>query len=259
MIPVISMIQKTKSDLVVKNLHAGTHDHPILHGVNLALRPGQIIALMGPNASGKSTLANVLMGHPEYQVTDGTIFWKGKNILKLKTHQRARMGLFSSFQNPVEVPGVNLYEFLDTAYSIDKKSSNTRKEFEQRIKQAQQNLKLSSDFLDRGLNVGFSGGEKKRSETLQLQVLQPLLAILDEIDSGLDIDALKLVAEGVKKMSSAGTGFLIITHYQRLLNYLEPDEVHVMIDGRIVMSGGPELVKKLEREGYKWLQATVPL
>lgn len=244
-----------KMALVIKNLHAGIDQKAILQGVNLTIKPGKIVALMGPNGSGKSTLSHVLMGHPSYQVAAGEVRWQGQDLLSQETWKRARMGMFLSFQYPYEIPGVNLYEFLLTAYkSIHGEEAKKIADFEKNLHQALKDLSLPNKFLTRDLNAGFSGGEKKKTEILQLKVLQPKIAILDETDSGLDIDALKLIAKNVKKMKSPNIGFLVITHYQRLLTHLEPDEVYVMLEGKIVASGGSELVKKLEKEGYAWLK-----
>ena len=242
------------NDLVIKNLHAGIDGRPILKGVNLTIKPGKITALMGPNGSGKSTLSHILMGHPTYEVTKGNVRWGKEDVLKMEVWNRARAGLFLSFQYPYEIPGVNLYEFLLTAYkSIHGEAQEKIDAFDKNLSGAIKDLKLPNKFLARDLNAGFSGGEKKKTEILQLKVLQPKIAILDETDSGLDIDALKLIAENVQKMKSPDIGFLVITHYQRLLNHLKPDEVHVMMEGKIVKSGGPELVKRLEKDGYEWL------
>ena len=237
--------------LVIKNLHAGFAGKKILRGVTLTVPADKIVALMGPNGSGKSTLAQVLMGHPDYRVTAGSIRWNNKNVLRLKPFERARAGLFLAFQYPYEVPGVNFHEFLLTAYqSIHGRKTNPA-EFDQALKHALRELRLDAKFLERSLNEGFSGGEKKKAEILQLKVLRPRLAALDETDSGLDIDALRLIAKNIRSMVGPRIGFLVITHYQRLLGYLKPDIVHVMVDGAIVASGNAALAKRLEKNGYK--------
>ncbi|MBI5358167.1 Fe-S cluster assembly ATPase SufC [Candidatus Amesbacteria bacterium] len=240
--------------MIIKNLAVRIQDKVILSGLDLEIPAGKTVALMGPNGSGKSTLANVLMGHPAYHVEKGTIQWKRKNIVALEPWQRARMGFFLSFQYPYEIPGVNFYEFLLASFkSIHGQERTGIEAFDKRLSKALKDLKLPVRFLSRDLNSGFSGGEKKKAEILQLKILQPSLAILDETDSGLDIDALRLIAKNIREMKSPKIGFLIITHYQRLLNYIKPDIVHVMINGKIVKTGGPALVKKLEKEGYSWL------
>ena len=240
--------------LSIKNLHAGLPGKPILNGVTLTVPAGKIVALMGPNGSGKSTLAQLLMGQPDYRVTSGTVRWHGKDLLKLKPWQRARAGLFLAFQYPFEVPGVNFYEFLLAAYQSVNGKQGSQAEFERRLKRSLRELRLYAKFLERGLNDGFSGGEKKKAEILQLRVLQPRLAILDETDSGLDIDALRLISRNVRSLRSPAISFLVITHYQRLLTYLKPDIVHVMVGGKIVASGGSALVKRLEKTGYEALK-----
>lgn len=240
--------------LSIKNLHAGLPGKPILNGVTLTVPAGKIVALMGPNGSGKSTLAQLLMGQPDYRVTKGTVRWGSKDMLKLKNWERARAGLFLAFQYPYEVPGVNFYEFLLAAYQSVNGKQGSQAEFERRLKRSLRELRLDAKFLERGLNEGFSGGEKKKAEILQLKVLQPRLAILDETDSGLDIDALRLISRNVRSLRSPAISFLVITHYQRLLTYLKPDIVHVMVGGKIVASGGSALVKRLEKTGYEALK-----
>ena len=240
--------------LSIKNLHAGLPGKPILNGVTLTVPAGKIVALMGPNGSGKSTLAQLLMGQPDYRVTRGTVRWGSKDMLKLKNWERARAGLFLAFQYPYEVPGVNFYEFLLAAYQSVNGKQGSQAEFERRLKRSLRELRLDAKFLERGLNEGFSGGEKKKAEILQLRVLQPRLAILDETDSGLDIDALRLISRNVRSLRSPAISFLVITHYQRLLTYLKPDIVHVMVGGKIVASGGSALVKRLEKTGYEALK-----
>ena len=240
--------------LSIKNLHAGLPGKPILNGVTLTVPAGKIVALMGPNGSGKSTLAQLLMGQPDYRVTKGTVRWGSKDMLKLKNWERARAGLFLAFQYPYEVPGVNFYEFPLAAYQSVNGKQGSQAEFERRLKRSLRELRLDAKFLERGLNEGFSGGEKKKAEILQLRVLQPRLAILDETDSGLDIDALRLISRNVRSLRSPAISFLVITHYQRLLTYLKPDIVHVMVGGKIVASGGSALVKRLEKTGYEALK-----
>lgn len=248
------MSRASQKSLKIENLFASINQKPILKGVNLTVAPGKITALMGPNGSGKSTLSHVVMSHPNYKITKGKINWQGKNITKLEPWQKARLGLFLAFQYPHEVPGVNMYEFLLTAHQAQRGKKSGHKEFETRLQSALKKLDLTEKFLERSLNEGFSGGEKKKAEILQLQVLQPKIAILDETDSGLDIDALKIIAKNIKSLVSPQTGFLVITHYQRLLNYLKPDIVHIMLDGKIVKTGKADLVKKLEKQGYAWLK-----
>lgn len=240
--------------LVIENLSAGISGKRILHGVNLTVKPGKIVALMGPNGSGKSTLANVLLGHPDYQVSRGQVIFNNKNILKQETYQRARLGLFLAFQYPYEIPGLTVYHFLQSAAQVVSGKNFNQNIFDDEIRRVIKLLNLPDIFLDRGLNEGFSGGEKKRMEILQLRLLNPKIAILDETDSGLDIDALKLVADNVKDMVGLGLGVLVITHYQRLLNYLEPDEVNVMRQGKIIASGDKNLARELEAKGYSWLK-----
>jgi Fe-S cluster assembly ATP-binding protein len=235
-----------------------------LNGVNLRVPQGEVHAIMGPNGTGKYTLANTILGHPSYTVTGGEILFKDKNILTLSTDERSRMGLFLAFQYPVSIPGVTVANFLRTALNARKRSINhddkgiAIPEFRKLLKEKMDELKIDSSFAGRYLNEGFSGGEKKRVEVLQMAVLQPEIAILDEIDSGLDIDALRIVSEGVNLLrEKQNLGVLVITHYQRLLNYIQPDVVHVMMDGKIVESGGPELAVHLEEHGYEWVREKV--
>lgn len=242
--------------LEIKNLQANIKNKPILKGVNLKVSKGKVVALMGPNGSGKSTLAHILMGSPEYRVTGGQVFFAGKNILKLSPDERARLGIFLAFQYPYEIPGLSVYHFLQTIVQTVKGKKFNIDNFKQELNLALADLKLSDNFLSRSLNEGFSGGEKKRMEILQLKMLRPNLAILDETDSGLDIDALKLVASNVKSMVNNGLAVLVITHYQRLLNFLPSDQVFIMQAGRIVKNGQRDLVKRLERQGYDWLEKT---
>jgi Fe-S cluster assembly ATP-binding protein len=239
------------ADLEIKDLHVRTDEREILRGVDLTVSKGEIHALMGPNGSGKSTLANTIMGHPGYEVTEGSIVFRGEDITAAEPHDRALAGLFLAFQYPVAIPGVSVANFLRMAINAKREEPIQVKQFRQRLEHAVQLLDVDRAFTSRHLNDGFSGGEKKRAEILQLAMLEPDIAVLDETDSGLDIDALRTVAEGVGKLhAEQGVGALIITHYQRILHYIQPEFVHVMIDGRIVLEGGPELVERLEREGY---------
>lgn len=246
--------------LEIRNLHVSVNDREILKGVNLTIRKGEIHAIMGPNGTGKSTLAYTLMGHPGYTVTEGEVLFKGQNILELEPDERSRLGIFLAFQYPVAIPGVTVANFLRTALNARRRAENPDDkgipipEFRKLLKEKMELLKMDPSFAGRYLNDGFSGGEKKRAEILQMAVLQPEIAILDETDSGLDIDALRIVANGVNALMGPNLGVLVITHYQRLLNYIKPHFVHVMMDGRIIESGGPELALQLEEHGYSWLQ-----
>ena len=242
------------ADLEVKDLHVNVEDKKILNGINLEVNRGEIIALMGPNGSGKSTLAFALMGSPKHTIEKGQIILNGENIIGLSPDKRAKKGLFLSFQYPSEVPGVSVANFLRTALNSINGKTIPVKEFIQRLKEKMKLLDMDESFSKRYLNEGFSGGEKKRAEILQLAVLQPKIAILDETDSGTDIDALKIIANGVNKIrEECNTGVLLITHYNRILQYVKPDKVHIVIDGKIVKTGGPELADKIEEEGYKEL------
>jgi Fe-S cluster assembly ATP-binding protein len=236
--------------LRIENLHASAGDIPILNGVDLTVDRGEIHALMGPNGSGKSTLASVLMGHPAYQVTAGHIFYKGEDITTATASHRGAAGMFLAFQHPETIPGVSVIQFLRQALSNRTGVDLTVLELRLKVMDAMRELGMESSFADRYLNEGFSGGERKRNEVLQMAVLQPDLAIMDETDSGLDIDALRTVAEGVNQLTGPDRGFLIITHYQRLLDYVTPDRVHIFMEGRVLESGGPELAARLEVEGY---------
>lgn len=248
------------SELIIRNLHAGIDGKEILNGVNLEVKQGEIHALMGPNGTGKSTLAYILMGHPKYEVTTGEVIFKGTNVLDLDPDERSRMGMFLAFQYPVAIPGVSVANFLRTAINSRRKADNPDDkgipipEFRQMLKERMDLLKMDHAFAGRYLNEGFSGGEKKRAEILQMATLQPEIAILDETDSGLDIDALRIVSDGVNALRSAELGVLVITHYQRILNYIKPEFVHIMLGGQIVESGGPELALRLEEQGYDWLR-----
>lgn len=247
--------------LLIKNLHAQIEGKPILKGIDLEVRPGEIHAIMGPNGSGKSTLAAVLAGNEQYEVTDGEVWFEGKNLLEMPPEIRAREGLFMAFQYPVEIPGVSNINFLKTAIAEIRSYRGlpplSAKEFMQRLKEKQELVEFNTSLVNRSLNEGFSGGEKKRNEILQLAMLEPKLAILDETDSGLDIDAIRIVANGVNKLRSQHNAFIIITHYQRLLQYIIPDYVHVQYDGRIIKSGTKELAYELEERGYDWIKESV--
>ena len=239
------------AELEIRNLHVRIEEREILRGLDLTVRRGEIHALMGPNGSGKSTLANTIMGHPSYEVTEGQIIFNGEDITEAPPHERAKSGLFLAFQYPVAVPGVSVANFLRMAINAKRDEPIKVKEFGKQLGHAVELLDVDRAFTSRHLNDGFSGGEKKRAEILQMAMLEPEIAVLDETDSGLDIDALRTVAEGVAKLHrEQGLGALIITHYQRIFNYVTPEFVHVLMDGRIVLAGGPELVDRLEREGY---------
>lgn len=248
------------SEIEIRNLHVNIGDKEILKGVNLVVKQGEVHALMGPNGTGKSTLAYALMGHPSYEVADGEVIFKGRNILELEADERARMGLFLAFQYPVSIPGVSVANFLRTALNARRKAETPDDkgipvpEFRKLLKDHMDLLKMDYSFGGRYLNEGFSGGEKKRAEILQMAVLEPEIALLDETDSGLDIDALRIVADGVNAIRGPKTGILLITHYQRILNYIKPDYVHIMLGGRIVESGGSDLALNLEEQGYDWVR-----
>lgn len=260
------------SELVIKNLHANIEGKPILRGVELVVNQGEVHALMGPNGSGKSTLANVIMGNPKYEVTEGEIWFKGENILEYSPDRRARMRLFLAFQYPLAIPGVSVANFLRRSLEavregnkpLDEGENPTGKmskrrsvppgEFRKLLQAKMRLLKVDNSFINRSINDGFSGGEKKRAEILQMALLEPEIALMDETDSGLDIDALKIVSESVNALRGPNLGILLITHYQRMLNYITPDFVHVMYDGRVIHSGGKELALELEEKGYEWLR-----
>ncbi|HKQ37304.1 MAG TPA: Fe-S cluster assembly ATPase SufC [Verrucomicrobiae bacterium] len=243
--------------LDIRNLHAGVENKQILKGVNLVIRAGETHAIMGPNGSGKSTLAQLLAGREGYEVTQGQVFYKGRDLLEMDPEERAREGVFLAFQYPVEIPGVNSAYFLKSALNEIRKARGLSEldamDFLALAKDKMKLLELREDFLKRSVNEGFSGGEKKRNEIFQMAMLEPNLAVLDETDSGLDIDALKVVAHGVTRLKAQDRAQLLITHYQRLLNYIVPDFVHVLVDGRIVRSGGKELALELETRGYDWI------
>lgn len=248
------------SQLEIRNLHVSIEDKEILKGLDLTIEQGKVHAIMGPNGTGKSTLAYTLLGHPSYTVTEGEVIFKGQNVLELEPDERSRLGLFLAFQYPVAIPGVTVANFLRTAINARRRAVNPDDkgmpipEFRKLLKEKMAMLKMDQNFAGRYLNEGFSGGEKKRAEILQMATLTPEIAILDETDSGLDIDALRIVSEGVNALMSKDLGVLVITHYQRLLNYIKPDYVHVMLGGKIVESGGADLALHLEEKGYEWIR-----
>jgi Fe-S cluster assembly ATP-binding protein len=245
--------------LEIKDLHAAIDGNEILKGINLTINKGEVHAIMGPNGSGKSTLAKVLAGHPAYEVTKGEVLFEGKNLLELPPDERAREGIFLAFQYPIEVPGVSNAQFLRLAYNEKQKHLGLEEldplEFKDLLKERAKIVEMDASFMSRAVNEGFSGGEKKRNEILQMAVLEPKLAVLDETDSGLDIDALRIVAGGVNKLQNSENAIILVTHYQRLLNYIVPDYVHVLASGRIVREGGKELALELEEKGYDWIKA----
>ncbi|MFB6283732.1 MAG: Fe-S cluster assembly ATPase SufC [Halobacteria archaeon] len=253
------MSEKT---LEIRDLHVEVEDEKILNGVNLDVEKGEIVAMMGPNGSGKSTLAKVLMGHPAYEVTGGEAYFRGENVLEMEPDERARLGLFLAFQYPKEITGVTVSNLLRTALNAridddgddDEEAGVDPVEFQQTLEEKMDILDIEPEFANRFVNEGFSGGEKKRMEVLQLAVLEPEIALVDEVDSGLDIDALKIVAKGLNELTDDDMGTLLITHYQRILDYVEPDKVAVMIDGEIAKKGGADLAHKLEDEGYDWVK-----
>jgi Fe-S cluster assembly ATP-binding protein len=250
------------ADLEIRNLHASIDGAEILKGLDLEMSKGEVHAIMGPNGSGKSTLAHVLMGHPAYEVTDGEVLLKGVNVLELEPNERSQLGLFLAFQYPAAIPGVTVANFLRMALNAHRRGPDGEEnpiripEFRKLLQESMERLKIDRSMTSRYLNDGFSGGEKKRMEMLQLAMLRPEMAILDETDSGLDIDALRVVADGVNSLIGPEMGTLVITHYARLLQYIRPDHVHVLVDGRIVRSGGPELADELERNGYERFTST---
>ncbi len=244
--------------LEIKNLHASVDGNAILKGLDLTVRPGEVHAIMGPNGSGKSTLANVIAGRADYEVTEGSITFNGKDVLEMAPDERACEGIFMAFQYPVEIPGVSNTYFLRIALNAIRKHRGEKEmdslQFLSYIKEKVKLLELDPSMLQRSVNEGFSGGEKKRNEIFQMAVLEPKLGVLDETDSGLDIDALRIVSDGVNALRSEGRGFIVVTHYQRLLNYIVPDFVHILVDGKIVKSGTKELAFELEEKGYGWLE-----
>jgi Fe-S cluster assembly ATP-binding protein len=248
------------NQLEINNLHVSIEDKEILKGLDLTLPQGEVHAIMGPNGTGKSTLAYTLMGHPSYHVTSGGVSFKGKDLLAMSPDERSRFGLFLAFQYPLSIPGVTVANFLRTAVNARRRAENPQDkgvpipEFRKLLKEKMDFLKMDPTFAGRYLNEGFSGGEKKRAEILQMAILQPEIAILDETDSGLDIDALRIVSEGVNSLRNQDLGVLVITHYQRILNYIKPDVVHVMMDGMVVETGGPDLALHLEEHGYDWVR-----
>ena len=253
--------QDSKTLLTVRDLHATVNGIEILKGMDLTVRSGEVHAIMGPNGSGKSTFSKVLAGHPAYEVSGGEVQFEGRNLLELKPEERARAGIFLGFQYPIEIPGVANSQFLRLAYNTVQagrgKDELDPLEFDDFVREKMKLLEMNPDFLDRSVNEGFSGGEKKRNEILQMALLEPRLAILDETDSGLDIDALRIVAGGVNQLANKDNAIVLVTHYQRLLNYIVPDYVHVMDAGRIVKTGGKELALELEARGYDWVGAEV--
>jgi Fe-S cluster assembly ATP-binding protein len=254
-------------ELVVQDLHVAVEGKEILKGLSLEVRKGEVHAIMGPNGSGKSTFANTLMGHPKYAVTGGDILFKGRSVLEMETDERSRAGLFMAFQYPVAIPGLTMANFLRAALNarlappepaadgaVPKRRGIAPREFRDLLREKMRLLRMDEAFAQRYLNDGFSGGEKKRAEILQMALLKPEIAIMDETDSGLDIDALRIVSEGVNALSGPDLGVLVITHYNRILNYIKPHKVHVMVDGRIQVEGGPELALELEARGYDWVR-----
>ncbi len=246
--------------LAVRDLHVSAGDLEILKGVNLTVHAGQVHAIMGPNGSGKSTLASVLAGKPEYTVTGGEVLYEGENLLALEPEIRARLGVFLAFQYPLELPGVRAWQFLKAALDALRQHRGEEelgaREFDRLLKEKVKMVEIDPDLVKRAVNEGFSGGEKKRNEILQMAVLEPKLAVLDETDSGLDIDALRIVANGVNRLRTSENAIVLVTHYQRILNYIVPDHVHVLSGGRVVRSGGPELAHELEARGYDWIHET---
>ena len=244
--------------LEIKNLHASVEGKEILKGIDLSIKPGEVHALMGPNGSGKSTLSNVLVGNPQYTVTQGTVTFRGKDLLQMSAEDRSHEGLFMSFQQPVEIPGVSMNNFMRAALNAKRKYLGqppiSGGDFLKLVKEKREMVGLDASLTRRGVNEGFSGGEKKRNEIFQMAMLEPLLTILDETDSGLDVDALRIVAEGFNRLRTENTSAICITHYQRMLDYIKPDIVHVMMDGRIVRTGGPDLAYRIEEQGFDWLK-----
>lgn len=247
--------------LEIKDLHASINGKEILKGINLTIKDGEVHALMGQNGAGKSTLSNILVGHPAYEVTQGSITFNGKDLLALKPEERAHEGIFLSFQTPVEIPGVSMVNFMRVAVNAKRKYQNLEPlsagEFLKLMREKRKIVELDNKLANRSVNEGFSGGEKKRNEIFQMAMLEPTFAILDETDSGLDVDALRIVAEGFNKLRTPQTSAMVITHYQRLLDYLKPDIVHVLLNGKIVKTGGPELALDIENKGFDWIKAEI--
>jgi Fe-S cluster assembly ATP-binding protein len=247
--------------LEIKNLHASINGKEILKGVDLTIRDGEIHALMGTNGAGKSTLSNVIVGHPAYEVTEGSITFNGQDLLEMKPEERAHAGIFLSFQHPVEIPGVSMVNFMRAAVNARQKAKDEEPikstDFLKQMREKRKLVEIDNKLVNRSVNEGFSGGEKKRNEIFQMAMLEPKFCILDETDSGLDVDALRIVAEGFNKLRSAETSAMVITHYQRLLDYIRPDVVHVLIDGRIVKTGGPELAIEIENKGFDWIKNSI--
>ena len=247
--------------LEIKNLHASINGKEILKGIDLTINDGEIHALMGTNGAGKSTLSNVIVGHPSYEVTEGTIMFNGQNLLEMKPEERAHAGIFLSFQHPVEITGVSMVNFMRAAVNARNKAMEQEPmkstDFLKQMREKRKLVEIDSKLVNRSVNEGFSGGEKKRNEIFQMAMLEPKFCILDETDSGLDVDALRIVAEGFNKLRKADTSAMVITHYQRLLDYIRPDVVHVLIDGRIVKTAGPELALEIENKGFDWIKSSI--
>ena len=247
--------------LEIRNLHATVGGKEILKGIDLTIKDGEIHALMGTHGAGKSTLSNVIVGNPSYEITEGSITFNGKDLLAMKPEERAREGIFMSFQTPIEIPGVSMTNFMRAAVNARRETQGKEPlkstDFLKLMREKRKLVEIDQKLMNRSVNEGFSGGEKKRNEIFQMAMLEPSFCILDETDSGLDVDALRIVAEGFNKLRSADTSAMVITHYQRLLDYIKPDVVHVLIGGKIVMTGGPELAQKIENEGFDWIKETL--